>query len=522
MAASSATSTHLIEEKHDTANNSPLEMADTDNPQLSSEEIGDMSKSPIQQALPAGEWSSLEDPEDPQNWSTAKKVYHSAIPSVYCFTVTFASSVYTPGVPYVEEQFQVSTTVALLPLSLYVLGTAFGPMIAAPMSETLGRRAVYFCCLPIFGLFIIGAGFSTDIASLVICRFFAGVFGSPPLSIGAGTNADLFKPSHRGLVTSVFVLAPFLGPALGPTIGGFIAENKGWQWTQWTILFFVTASMLFSIGMKETYKKTLLERRAKLQGITLPKTGPEGADALKFLLTVTLFRPLRMLLVEPIVTFFSLYVAFNVGVVFGFFDAFPIVFAGVYHFNSGEVGLSFLGLGLGCCLGVFTFWLVDRFTYQKHYQTSLREGHGGAVLPEHRLYSAMLGSIALPISLFWFAWTAELHWISPICAAIPFGWGNVLIFCSAALYLTDVYGSLYGASAMAANGMLRYVLSSAFPLFTVQLYTALGIPWATSLFAFIAVALTLVPWVIFKWGPQIRANSHYETNQIGVSTVEEA
>lgn len=40
--------------------------------------------------------------------------------------------------------------------------------------------------------------------------------------------------------------------------------------------------------------------------------------------------------------------------------------------------------------------------------------------------------------------------------------------CSAALYLLDTYGALYGASAMAANGLLRYILSAAFPLFTVQ------------------------------------------------------
>ena len=53
-------------------------------------------------------------------------------------------------------------------------------------------------------------------------------------------------------------------------------------------------------------------------------------------------------------------------------------------------------------------------------------------------------------------------------------------------------------------------------------YTALGIPWATSLFGFIAVALTPVPWVLFKWGPQIRAKSHYETIKIGIPGVEEA
>lgn len=88
-------------------------------------------------------------------------------------------------------------------------------MIAAPLSETLGRRAVYFSCLPIFGLFIIGAGFSKTFTSLVVCRFFAGVFGSPPLGIGAGTNADLYTPAKRGLVVCFFILTPFLGPVFG-------------------------------------------------------------------------------------------------------------------------------------------------------------------------------------------------------------------------------------------------------------------------------------------------------------------
>lgn len=88
-------------------------------------------------------------------------------------------------------------------------------MIAAPLSETFGRRAVYLLCLPIFGLFIIGSGVSKTFASLVICRFFAGVFGAPPMSIGAGTIADLYPPAKRGVSTGFFILAPFLGPALG-------------------------------------------------------------------------------------------------------------------------------------------------------------------------------------------------------------------------------------------------------------------------------------------------------------------
>ncbi len=45
----------------------------------------------------------------------------------------------------------------------------------------------------------------------------------------------------------------------------------------------------------------------------------------------------------------------------------------------------------------------------------------------------------------------------------------------------------------------------------MAVYSKLGIAWATSLLGFIAAALLPVPWVIFKFGKQIRARSQYET-----------
>lgn len=39
---------------------------------------------------------------------------------------------------------------------------------------------------------------------------------------------------------------------------------------------------------------------------------------------------------------------------------------------------------------------------------------------------------------------------------------------STALYLVDVYGRPNGASALAANGLVRYTLGAVFPLFAIQ------------------------------------------------------
>lgn len=120
----------------------------------------------------------------------------------------------------------------------------------------------------------------------------------------------------------------------------------------------------------------------------------------------------------------------------------------------------------------------------------------------------------MPIGLFWFAWTArsDIHWISPILSGLPFALGNLLIFMGAAGYLVDTYGALNGASSLAANGLLRYGFGAAFPLFTLQMYTALGVQWATSLLGFVSLGLLPIPWVLFRYGHRVRAMSKYPTN----------
>lgn len=111
--------------------------------------------------------------------------------------------------------FHISRTAALVGLTVYTLGLGFGPIISAPLSENHGRKIVYLVSAPIFMIFTLGAGLSNSLAALLVCRFFAGLTGSPALAVGAGTNADLFPPRQRAVVTSCFLMAPFAGPSLG-------------------------------------------------------------------------------------------------------------------------------------------------------------------------------------------------------------------------------------------------------------------------------------------------------------------
>ncbi|KAF2439672.1 MFS general substrate transporter [Karstenula rhodostoma CBS 690.94] len=463
-------------------------------------------------ALSEVDWDSLEDPNNPHNWLFALKMYHVIIPGLSGFVVTFGTSVYTPALLSITSHFGISWTAGILGLTQYTLGLAFGPVISAPLSGRFGRKLVYILSPPVFMFFILGAGFSRSFGSFLVCRLFAGLAGSPALAVattGAGTTADLFPPAKRAKVTTFFLMAPFAGPSLGPVIGGFATQYKGWRWSQWCILFIFLTVYIGALPMKETYNKVILKHRAKKRGIIAP--GPLGSAAVKKTVIQNFFRPVHMFLTEPVVFFLSLYTAFTFAILFLFFAAIPYVFErSPYSFTTSQTGLVFLAIGLGVLLAGITGILIDTNIYQAQHRKATAADQMHAQ-PEHWLYKAMIGSLGIPVGLFWFAWTANagVHWAIPVVGAIPFAWGNLCLFFSSAMYMVDCYGPLNGASAIAGNGIFRYTLGAVFPLFTVQMYERIGIGWATSLLGFVSILMLPIPWVLFKYRPAIRKRSRY-------------
>ncbi|KAL3461700.1 major facilitator superfamily domain-containing protein [Aspergillus heterothallicus] len=451
-----------------------------------------------------------DDPPNAQNWSLRKKLYKTALPSVLCLLISFALAIYSPSHGHVQATFHTSTTESLVPFTMYVYGLAFGLVIAAPLSETYGRRFVYLVMTPLAMLFILGAGFSNSLAGLAVCRLLAGMFIAAPLAVSAGTIMDMWSGPATGRGVMILMTLAFMGPAIGSLVGGWVAEYKSWRWSQWTTLFLGVASWLFSMGAKKSYARQILHRRALKLGLPPPPSPiPEGLADIRMMLTVTLARPVHMLATEPIVGLCSLYSLLNFSVLFCFLACVPLIYTDVYGFTPGQCGLVFISLALGCALGCLGLLATDQYT-----MVLQRRRHPEQVRPpppERVLWAAMLGGPLMPAALFWFAWTStsKVHWMSSIAAIGLFGCSNIMVFVSTALYLTRVYGAQFGASALAANGLLRYGIGGSFPLFTIAMYHNLGYSWASSLLGFLALAFAPLPWCFYCWGNRIRRHSSY-------------
>jgi len=72
-----------------------------------------------------------------------------------------------------------------------------------------------------------------------------------------------------------------------------------------------------------------------------------------------------------------------------------------------------------------------------------------------------------------------------------------------ALYIIDAF-SIYAASGLAANTVIRSIMGAVLPLAGQSMYNKLGLGWGNSLLAFIALAFLPVPWVILKYGERLR------------------
>ena len=110
-------------------------------------------------------------------------------------------------------------------------------------------------------------------------------------------------------------------------------------------------------------------------------------------------RPLHMMFVEPIIFPTGLVLAVTQSVVFAYYVGYAILFEKVDGFSQWNVGMAFCLLVVGSLLAVLVVALFDKLAYQKARVEALRLGK--TVTLEKRLYPAKLGSITLPISLFW-------------------------------------------------------------------------------------------------------------------------
>ena len=349
----------------------------------------------------------------------------------------------------------------------------------------------------------------------------------------------MYPSSQRAGIFGWYLLGPLLGPTLGPLFGGVIVTRLGWRWIYWVlaIICFVNTAVGV-IFLRETYAPVLLARRKKTMtdkffarhnqqhhdsseqngnsetdplldgqhGDAQPFKDPgfwyEGEDTrpLHKKLFASLKRPIAIF-IQPIVFTMSLYQAIIFGTTYSIYTNMQAIFSDPpYSFNSEQIGLLYLGPGLGFLTSVW--FLVPRIDT---VYNNLTKRNNGVSMPEYRLPLANIGAVLIPLSLFGFAWSVQyqLHFMIPISISFVYGFGQVVILNTVQNYYIDSFEK-YAASAIAGGSVFRSVFGGLVPLFAPAMFDKLGYGWGISVFGFLTILVAPSPLIFWKFGPALR------------------
>ena len=245
-----------------------------------------------------------EDAENPRLWPLWYKGISIVTMSLGATVVSLFSTLYTSGIPGLEDEFHISKIVGLLGVFTYLLGMGVGTIVSAPLSELVGRRPVYLVCMTIFLMLILPSALARNMEAILVSRFFGGLFGSAIMGNSPASVNDIVSDKHRALAFGIWSIGPTNGPVYGPIIGGFIFQYLGWRWTNWIVLIIGGAVLVLMCLIKETYPPVILQKRAarlrKETGDPKWWTRYDGGEDLSKRLKTGLSRPFVMLVTEPI------------------------------------------------------------------------------------------------------------------------------------------------------------------------------------------------------------------------------
>jgi hypothetical protein len=224
---------------------------------------------------------------------------------------------------------------------------------------------------------------------------------------------------------------------------------------------------------------------------------------IRFIFTMAL----RILITEPIVTFLGIYNGYAYGLVFLLLDG----SYDVYAINNGltplQASITFLNFMVGVTF-LFVFIPIQTIYFSRD-----RARRGGIPRPEARFMIALYAVWLYPIALFWFAFTSDgnVSYWSPILAGAVIGFVDPLLYLCMLNYITDSYSNV-AASAVAAFLVPSFLGAAGFAHIGLILFENMSTTWGVAILAFISLPLVGLVYVVYFFGPQIRARSKLARN----------
>lgn len=155
------------------------------------------------------------DADNPKDWRTSEKWAVTDVLSATGFNRIMVSTIMAPALSTIAKELNMNSAESVMALSIYLLATAFGPLVIGPLSEIYGRKRILHASNVWFLIWNIVCGFANTKRVLIAARFLAGFGASSIYALAGGVLSDVWRPEQRGRSLGIYLVIPLLGAAVG-------------------------------------------------------------------------------------------------------------------------------------------------------------------------------------------------------------------------------------------------------------------------------------------------------------------
>lgn len=455
------------------------------------------------------------------------------------FFSPLSANIYFPALNTLADDFGTTESVMNLTLTSYMIFQGLSPTIFGDLADMAGRRPAYIIGFIIYIGACIGIASCNTFAALLVLRCLQSTGSASTIALGSGVVADMATSAERGMWMGWATSGPMIAPAIAPVLGGLFTQFLSWRWMFWFLVILAASFLVpFVLTFPETGRKVVGNGSIPPQGWNMslvnyiqvrrqqhqqqqqsslpPKTKPNN---------LRLPNPLNCLklILQKDVGLLLFYNSIIYSAQYDIMSSLPSLLSTTYNFNSLQIGLSFIPMGIGAFLApTVSGKLLDanfrRIATQIHH----------AIIPGKQPTAALLGNfplerarmqIALPmvglgtVAVLLYGWIMQIHIhssssssSSPINLSAPLiltciiGFTYTSAFNAMSVLLVDLYPAS-PATATAANNLVRCCMGAGSTAVILYMIEAMGRGWCFTLHAAVVAGLSPILLVLEKWGP---------------------
>ena len=156
--------------------------------------------------------------------------------------------IYLPGLPQLARDLGANPSAAQLTLTTFLIGIAFGQLLAGPLSDVYGRRRPLIAGMALFTVVSLICAAAPNLYALAALRLVQGTMAAAGVATGSAIVRDLYSGAAAARYLSRLILITGLGPILAPLVGGEIV-----RFTSWRGVFVVLALLGFALVVATTW-----------------------------------------------------------------------------------------------------------------------------------------------------------------------------------------------------------------------------------------------------------------------------